>query len=188
MTKILKAIPTTYHGIEFRSKLEAKYAQAFDKLGIVWEYESHGFRFDDGTCYCPDFYMPEIDTYFEVKGVMDDNSRNKIRMLASEGKEIVVGDASGKINFCHFWPYDDEELRRYFKWCIEYDEEPKPYKGGFSKDCAGVAQCSECGKVYFLSWVYSWNCRACNRSGDDFSLYTEMYDNNLFKSVGWSND
>lgn len=97
MTQRLKAIPTTYHGIEFRSKLEAKYAQAFDRLGIVWEYEGHGFRFDDGTCYCPDFYMPEIDTYFEVKGVLDEESRRKVELLAKEGKTIVVGMPDGKI-------------------------------------------------------------------------------------------
>ena len=71
--KTLKAIPTTYKGIQFRSKLEAKYARAFDKLGIVWIYEGGGFLFDDGTAYCPDFYMPDMDTpnYTSAFGALD---------------------------------------------------------------------------------------------------------------------
>lgn len=43
-------IPTLYQGIEFRSRLEAKWAAFFDLLGWRWEYEPI-----DGDGYIPDF-------------------------------------------------------------------------------------------------------------------------------------
>ena len=161
MAKILKAIPTTYHGIEFRSKLEAKYAQAFDKLNIVWEYESHGFRFDDGTCYCPDFYMPEIDTYFEVKGVMDDASYHKICLLAKEvfelGTRIVVGYPDGS---------------------IELSED--------SREWSHIGICENCGKAIFWSDMGDYTCPFCGEyDGNPTTLYGFEDETNLFKMVGW---
>lgn len=56
-----------YKGYAFRSSWEARAAQAMDALGIRWEYEAH--RFDLGSqTYCPDFYLPDDDAYWEVKG------------------------------------------------------------------------------------------------------------------------
>lgn len=163
MTKILKAIPTTYHGIEFRSKLEAKYAQAFDKLGIVWEYESHGFRFDDGTCYCPDFYMPEIDTYFEVKGALDAASDLKLGLLANEKNFVVIGNSKGDMHRV----YPSETARP-----TEYSE------------CT-ISVCDDCRKLYFRDLYLAWDC-PCGRSGEGFAPITgDDWDYNLFSLVGW---
>lgn len=35
----IEAIPTEYSGVTFRSRLEAKWAQFFDMIGVEWEYE-----------------------------------------------------------------------------------------------------------------------------------------------------
>ena len=35
----IEAIPTTYAGVTFRSKLEATWARFFDVIGVAWEYE-----------------------------------------------------------------------------------------------------------------------------------------------------
>lgn len=51
---------TIYKGIEFRSRLEARWAVFFDELNLSWEYEPEGYRLDDGTCYLPDFYVHGI--------------------------------------------------------------------------------------------------------------------------------
>lgn len=67
MAKI-KAIETVYNGYKFRSRLEARWAVFFDAAGIKYEYEPQGFEMDDGTRYLPDFYLPELDVYAEVKG------------------------------------------------------------------------------------------------------------------------
>jgi len=63
----IKAIETWYKGIKFRSRLEAKWAVFFDACDIKWEYELEGYEID-GEKYLPDFYLPELDTYVEVKG------------------------------------------------------------------------------------------------------------------------
>jgi hypothetical protein len=48
----MRAIPTFYDGIEYRSRLEAKWAAFFDQLG--WEFTYEPF---DGDYYIPDFVI-----------------------------------------------------------------------------------------------------------------------------------
>jgi len=50
----MKAIPTVYRGIRFRSRLEARWAVWFDALGIAWTYEPVS---DAGVAYQPDFRL-----------------------------------------------------------------------------------------------------------------------------------
>ncbi len=64
----IKAIETRYAGCRFRSRLEARWAVFFDTLGVRWEYEPEGLLFDDGTRYLPDFRLPDLRIWFEVKG------------------------------------------------------------------------------------------------------------------------
>jgi len=64
----IAAVPTTYAGVEFRSTLEADWAATLDSLGIVWQYEPEAVRLPSGTLYRPDFYLPGIATWLEVKG------------------------------------------------------------------------------------------------------------------------
>jgi hypothetical protein len=61
------AIETRYAGCRFRSRLEARWAVFFDKLGIGWEYEPQGYRVG-GTPYLPDFWLPKMRQWVEVKG------------------------------------------------------------------------------------------------------------------------
>ena len=78
----MKAIDTYYNGHLFRSRLEARWAVFFDVLGIRWEYEPEGFSLEDGTCYLPDFYLPDDEVYVEVKpdrpGAWKDISRASV--------------------------------------------------------------------------------------------------------------
>ena len=48
---------TTYNGITYRSRLEARWAVFFDKLGIKYNYEPEGYKLDNGLNYLPDFYL-----------------------------------------------------------------------------------------------------------------------------------
>lgn len=62
----LKPIETSYRGYLFRSRLEARWAVAFDCLRIEFLYEPDGFKLDAGW-YLPDFYLPQIRSFAEVK-------------------------------------------------------------------------------------------------------------------------
>jgi hypothetical protein len=64
----ITAIETEYAGCRFRSRIEARWAVFFDHLQITWRYESEGFVLEDGTCYLPDFYLPEQELWVEIKG------------------------------------------------------------------------------------------------------------------------
>jgi hypothetical protein len=67
MTATLKPIETRYKGYRFRSRLEARWAVFFDALGIEWQYEPEGYE-KNGIRYLPDFWLPQTQTWVEVKG------------------------------------------------------------------------------------------------------------------------
>ena len=68
---MIRAIETQYRGYRFRSRLEARWAVFFDRLGIKWEYEIEAYRLASGVGYLPDFYLPRISggVFVEVKPV-----------------------------------------------------------------------------------------------------------------------
>lgn len=65
MTYTIKAIPTTYAGVNFRSRLEARWAAFFDLCGWKWDYEPFDL---DG--WAPDFLLKgKIKALVEVKPI-----------------------------------------------------------------------------------------------------------------------
>lgn len=64
----LKAIETYYNGYKFRSRLEARWAVFFDAMGWRYQYEPEGFVLPNGVYYLPDFYLPDLNWWFEIKG------------------------------------------------------------------------------------------------------------------------
>lgn len=68
MPEPMDAVPTTYASTRFRSRLEADWAVTLDGLGILWEYEPELIVLPSGTQYVPDFWLPEVGTWLEVKG------------------------------------------------------------------------------------------------------------------------
>jgi hypothetical protein len=64
---MIKAIETNYNGYRFRSRLEARWAVFFDTLGIEYYYEPEGFDLGDGIWYLPDFWLPQVKKWAEVK-------------------------------------------------------------------------------------------------------------------------
>lgn len=69
----IQPIQTRYAGHRFRSRLEARWAVFFDRLGIRWTYEEQGYVITDPwgdvrRNYLPDFHLPDLDVWAEVKG------------------------------------------------------------------------------------------------------------------------
>lgn len=69
----IKAKATTWRGIEFRSRLEAKWAIFFTALRIKWSYEPKWVELPQARgpslFYKPDFFLPGLDLWVEVKPV-----------------------------------------------------------------------------------------------------------------------
>lgn len=52
---MIKAIETHWKGYRFRSRLEARWAVFFERMGLAWEYEPEGFDLGENGWYLPDF-------------------------------------------------------------------------------------------------------------------------------------
>lgn len=66
-TNLPKAIPTTYNGINFRSRLESKFARMLDAFHIRFVYEPMRVRTGDKGSYTIDFFIPDQQLYVELK-------------------------------------------------------------------------------------------------------------------------
>jgi hypothetical protein len=61
-------IETRYNGYLFRSRLEARYAVLLGHLSIRYAYEDQGYELPTGDRYLPDFWLPDLEYFAEVKG------------------------------------------------------------------------------------------------------------------------
>ena len=87
----LKPIQTRYRGFLFRSRLEARWAVALDHLGIDYLYEPEGFELPGGLRYLPDFWLPVIRYWGEVKPVpLNPEDRLKATLLAMHSRRPVL--------------------------------------------------------------------------------------------------
>jgi hypothetical protein len=88
----MESLPTSYDGYRFRSRLEARWAVFFHTLQIDYRYEPEGYDLE-GTCYLPDFWLPEQDCWIEVKPSRMPTKAEfeKARLLAlHSGKEVYI--------------------------------------------------------------------------------------------------
>lgn len=82
---MIKAIETEYNGCLFRSRLEARWAVFFDALGVEYQYELEGFDLGEAGWYLPDFYLPGLKLWVEIKAESPtDEERLKACVLAHD--------------------------------------------------------------------------------------------------------
>jgi len=57
--KVIEPKPTIYRDVEFKSRLEARWAVFFDYYHLMdgWQYEPKTFRLENGWEYTPDFFF-----------------------------------------------------------------------------------------------------------------------------------
>ncbi len=157
---IIKPIETFYRHYRFRSRAEARWAVFFDALGIPFIYEPEGFEFDDGTLYLPDFYLPTMKTFFEVKGIMSDADYHKISSLGKSGYPVAVG-------------YSDMTFQspaNYLEETFALDE----------KEYSCLAKCQKCGNYYFIGYSGSFECLCCGHYDGDSTMIVHAYGNDPF--------
>lgn len=84
-----------YSGVTMRSKLEARWAIIFDLLGINWDYEPCHYEVGPGLGYLPDFYLPDLQIWAEVKGhpFLDAESIAKIAASVGGSNPIPIRNA-----------------------------------------------------------------------------------------------
>lgn len=87
-TSAPRPIETEYGGCRFRSRLEARWAVAFDALGEPWLYEPQGYELTlvkhrTQRRYLPDFYLPSRRLWVEVKGSQESLARDWVTLLTA---------------------------------------------------------------------------------------------------------
>ena len=173
---------TNYKGMWFKSNLEAKTAEAFDRLGIRWEYESRCFRDRrySGGQYTPDFWLPDAYTYVEVVGRIDDRHYNNAITFIT--------------NMRVHSPYETREIIQNGRYLMPWDM-PKIEAPSDDTPCfafvigsgmikvldestlsdGSVFRCRKCGKVSFIDSRNKWSCIHCGHYdesyGCNFSLF-----------------
>jgi hypothetical protein len=86
---VVRAKDTAYGGILYRSRLEASWAEFFDKNQIRHKYEPK--RFDLGIdTYLPDFWLPEFGLWVEIKPYRQERAHSKCYRLAIESRRHVL--------------------------------------------------------------------------------------------------
>lgn len=85
VNQAIKPIETVYNGYRFRSRLEARWAVFFDALGVKWEYEKEGYDLREAGWYLPDFWLPQVEMWAEVKATeFTQEQSEKCRQLARQ--------------------------------------------------------------------------------------------------------
>ena len=74
-----------YKGTKLKGSWELLFAQWLDKNNIAWKHEVKGFEYEwNGTrLYYPDFYLPELDVYVEIKGYETERDRIKWKAVSN---------------------------------------------------------------------------------------------------------
>ncbi len=149
-----RGIPTIYAGVQFRSRIEAKWAAFFDELRWAWEYEPI-----DLAGYIPDFVLPfrHAPLLVEVKhatshGMNEELMPHTTKIVESgwAGEAWVVGarfgllydntalcgilGARNRIDGALEWQWDDALLF----WCV-------PCRGVSVFEANGSWRCRRCG-------------------------------------------
>ena len=84
-------IQTQYGGRFFRTRGEARFAVCFDACQLRYEYEKEGFWLAEGGKYLPDFWLPRLGHWFEVKSELPNRTAIlKCHCLADETGDPVA--------------------------------------------------------------------------------------------------
>lgn len=88
---LVNAIETSYDGHLFRSRLEAKWAVFFNRLGIEYRYEPQSYRVGPAQSsrgYLPDFWLPGSGVWAEVKGLLNRHDAETLILSSGQGSGL----------------------------------------------------------------------------------------------------
>ncbi len=174
-TMTVEALPTVYRGTTFRSALEASWAATLDSLAITWEYEPETINLPSGARYLPDFRLPEIGAWLEVKGTgvpRVEKAYEFGQTLACEcprirgirrcscrwpgGWLVLIGNPPRPIDpwadgFEHYNPYAMHRLVRHHPGFVSW-KSTRPTR-------CWLTRCTACQR---MTWFDMPRCRACS--------------------------
>lgn len=140
----IKPIPMTFRGVRFRSTLEADWAATLESWDIHWLYEPEAVRVAQGPDYLPDFWLPSLHVWAEVKGPLDDRI-HKPREL----QRALEEDHEGEWDFtCPFVVILRPSSNGTAVW-----------EGALEKQDPVLVLCPNCQHFGFMDYAAAWRCR-----------------------------
>jgi hypothetical protein len=183
----VRALETPYQGYLFRSRLEARWALWFDRLGIEFWYEPERVAIPTRNGYLPDFHLPEVG-WIEVKGPEPtDEDRMKAYLLSlelafddPENLDYSVENAEpvyilyGSIPY----PYPKEGNMIAYGANLDLDADPDPEDtyDGISGLC--WQQCPVCKRIG-IGPVHEVFCKSC------LTAITTGVEDRIFQLGAW---
>lgn len=174
----MKAIPTCFDGIDFRSRLEAKWAAFFQRIG--WSYTYEPF---DADGYIPDFVIHgESPLLVEIKpAVVRADYRAPIQKiepaLENHWNHDIVILGVDPFPKCLDNSWDD--------WFppsgllgegMFADEGSEWYQPGWDFATGHWCECRKCGQASMFHSYQSYACRPCgHHSGDHYMGAADLY-------------
>lgn len=167
----MEPLPTIYKGVTYRSRAEARWAVVFEKLGWKHFYEPEAFSLKSGH-YLPDFYLSDVDAYFEVKGKPPTFREKLLAEELCESTDTVVLISTGPPNPDR--KLFDEDLIVFVPERDEGDEVIVfPYGGGFvdrrrshHPACSiDLGNLGHLGSVVEIAWRTAFRAAANTRFG-----------------------
>lgn len=111
---------TTTTSNPFRSKFEGKVAAALSEAGVDWEYEPTRFLYTITRRYTPDFYLPAVSVYVEVKGYFTSEDRSKLLQVKRDNPDIdlrlVFQQPNNRLNKRSKTTYAEWADQHEFQW------------------------------------------------------------------------
>ncbi len=178
----IRAIDTEYNGYFFRSRLEARWSIFFEKAGIKYRYEPEGVNLD-GVRYLPDFFLPELNFWVEVKpDKPTEQERDKaVRLCVASRQSVVIlaGEVWDDVDCFCYLPTQTDVAKAGLEKLKMTDEESiwwmsasqfiytqgevfgadleRNYIWGYTY----FGQCSGCGKIglYMHIWTNACGCK-----------------------------
>lgn len=157
---LIRATPRRYAWTEFRSTLEADWAATLDGLGIRWEYEPETITLPSGQVYVPDFRLPDIGTWIEVKG----DGVPRIEKAEEFARTLACTCPPPPAPCTCQWEGG---------WIVLIGRAAyRPVGGGLRfggmmwsspTGSAFLTSCRMCGRNFWIQPRHSWRCRHCRK-------------------------
>lgn len=180
----IEAIPSWYGGTTFRSKLEAHWAATLDTIGVAWTYEPEAITLPSGATYIPDFWLPDIGTWLEVKGPGVPRVEKAVELAGARacrcegrcscewpgGELVLIGHKPAPLAIRD----PDRYLADYWER-RRHDNAIKRFPGQLSWSAADgrrvwFSRCIHCGRGEWTPPRHHF-CRACGRQFDNTPVY-----------------
>ena len=167
MRNKIKAIPTKYKGIKFRSKMESLFAKWCDKNKQKWLYEPEGFVLK-GECYLPDFYLPDSKMIIEIKPLFFIKETHKFDMIFNSEEfsnfGLVVIEMTPNLSVIKYSEPALDESKEDSSMGRHWDSREECHSIGFCYDCGAFNICGH----------GVWDCKACGYYDGDCTVTAEF--------------